>query len=88
MRTTIDIPDTLARQARIAAARRGIRIKDLVTTALEHELDASSEKPKGRPIEFPLLTSRRPGSFILTPDEVHNILLREERAAHEAAQRR
>ena len=88
MRTTIDLPDTLARQAKVTAARRGVRLKDLVTAALEHELNASADKPGGHPIAFPLLPSRRPGSRDLTTDEVHSILLREERAAYEAAERR
>jgi len=88
MRTTLDLPDVLARRAKLAAVRRDMSLKDLVVTALEHELDARAAKPKGKPVKLPLVKSRKPGSRSLTPEEVHSILAREERAAYEAVERR
>ena len=38
MKTTIDIPDPLYRQAKIRAVEKGTSLKALVLTALEHEL--------------------------------------------------
>lgn len=38
MKTTLEMPDELFRRAKIVAAKRGQSLKQLVTTALEHEL--------------------------------------------------
>ena len=38
MRTTIDIPDEILRQAKAQAALRGIRLKELIAEALEKSL--------------------------------------------------
>ncbi|MFA5043026.1 MAG: hypothetical protein WC381_02855 [Kiritimatiellia bacterium] len=88
MRTTLDFPDTLARRAKTVAVRRGITLKALVTQALEENLDAVASKPSGGSIKFPLVRSRKPGALLLTPDDIHDILLREESAAYETAMRR
>jgi hypothetical protein len=45
MKTTIEIPDTLYRRAKVRAAEDSITLKDLVVTALEHELRRSKEGP-------------------------------------------
>lgn len=88
MRTTLDLPDPVARRAKLAAVCRNMSLKDLVVTALEHELDAGRTKPRGGDLHLPLIPSRKPGSRALSPDEVHEILVREERAAYETAERR
>jgi len=87
MRTTLDLPDAVARRAKLAAVRRDISLKDLVVEALEHELDAAAGKPAGGVLHLPLIPSKRPGSRRLSPDDVHEILVREELAAYETAQR-
>ncbi len=38
MKTTLEMPDELFRRAKTTAAKRGQSLKQLVTTALEHEL--------------------------------------------------
>ena len=88
MRTTLEFPEALAQRAKTAAVRRGITLKALVTEALEQTLNAAAAKPAGRAIRFPLVKSRKPGALKLTPAEVHDILLHEEAAAYEVAQRR
>jgi len=88
MRTTLEFPDVLAQRAKTAAVRRGITLKALVTQALEKSLDAAISKPSGRSIKFPLVRSRKPGVLLLTPEAIHDILLREESAAYETALRR
>jgi len=48
MRTTIDLPDPLFREVKATAARRGMRLKDYVTEALQEKLakrPTHSEKP-------------------------------------------
>ena len=87
MRTTLELPDAVARRAKLAAVRRDMSLKDLVVAALERELDAGTAKPKGGALELPLIPSKKPGSRRLSPDDVHDILVREERAAYETAQR-
>jgi hypothetical protein len=44
MKTTLEMPDDLFRRAKATAAKRGQSLKQLVTTALEHEL-AKRSKP-------------------------------------------
>lgn len=39
MKTTIDIPDSLYKRAKIRAIERGLTLKDIVLTSLERELD-------------------------------------------------
>ncbi len=84
----MDLPDAVARRAKMAALRRNMSLKDLIVVALERELDAGRIKPRGAALTFPLIPSRKPGQRALSPDEVHEILVREEQAAYEAAQRR
>jgi hypothetical protein len=40
VKTTIDIPDSLYKKAKIRAIERGLTLKDIVLTSLERELDA------------------------------------------------
>lgn len=58
MRTTIDLPDALFRQAKASAAKNGLSLKDLVTKALTRELDSSSptdRKKIGYRVQLPLI---------------------------------
>ncbi len=71
----MDLPDALARRAKMAAVQRGISLKNLMTEALERDLDAASSKPSVHPLRFPLVRSRKPGALNLTPDEIHGILV-------------
>lgn len=38
MKTTVEIPDSLFRRAKVVAAQRGLRLRDLFTEALERML--------------------------------------------------
>lgn len=40
MKTTLKLPDELLRRAKTVAAKRGMSLKQLVTTALEREVEA------------------------------------------------
>ncbi len=46
MKTTIDIPDPLYRQAKIRAAERSTSLKNILLRGLERELSAGSEPAK------------------------------------------
>ncbi len=43
MKTTLELPDTILRKAKILAAERDTSLKDLVTQALERFIDAPVE---------------------------------------------
>ena len=54
MKTTIDIPDELFREAKARAAMDGIKLKDLVADALRTKLRAAPAKKKRR-VKFPII---------------------------------
>jgi hypothetical protein len=53
MRTTIDLPDQLHREAKSRAARSGLSLKDLITRLVERGLRQGDEQP-------PVVRQRRP----------------------------
>ena len=46
MKTTLEIPDTIFRRAKSAAADRGIPLREFVTEAVREKLVADSKQPK------------------------------------------
>ncbi|HEY3291028.1 MAG TPA: hypothetical protein VGK87_12930 [Anaerolineae bacterium] len=56
MKTTIEIPDALFREAKARAAMQGIKLKDLIADALREKLSAP---PADRPrrTKFPIIES-------------------------------
>ena len=72
----------------MAAIRQGITFKELVTDALEHEIGAGARRGDQRALKFPLVTSRKPAAYDFSPDQIADILIREEAAAYETTQRR
>lgn len=59
MKTTLDMPDPLFRQMKIAAATRGVTIKDLVVSALEKELNVNTHFAPTASIKSPLQEAER-----------------------------
>jgi len=51
MRTTLDLPDNLLKQAKIKAAEEGISLKELFTRSLMKELSENSIKQNTPPWE-------------------------------------
>ncbi len=49
MRITVEIPDRLFRQAKAAAARQGIPLKDFFAEALRQRLRAETRTSAGKP---------------------------------------
>ncbi|MGA7391070.1 MAG: hypothetical protein WBL40_05685 [Terrimicrobiaceae bacterium] len=47
MKTTLDLPDDLLREAKVVAARRKTTLKDLVTRSLRREIGMGSIPPPG-----------------------------------------
>jgi len=64
MRTTLDLPDNLLRQAKITAVQRGTTLRELVSTALTRELNQPqpAEHPK-KHARFPIFASTEPGAL-------------------------
>lgn len=63
MRTTVDIPDELYRQAKSQAALQGVRLRDLIEDGLRRVLGMPSAREKPRRVKFPLHRSRQPGAL-------------------------
>jgi hypothetical protein len=59
MRTTIDIPDELYREAKARAALDGVKLKDLFTEALREKLRAPAPKARRHRTKFPIIKSTR-----------------------------
>lgn len=53
MKTTIELPDPILRQARILAAARGTTLKQLFTEALEEKLRTAPERLRNARAERP-----------------------------------
>ena len=69
MRTTIDLPDPLFKEAKSAAALRGQSLKAIMVTALRRELrhgraTPASQGPRNRK-KFPVLACK--GDFVINP---------------------
>ena len=84
MRTTVELPDRLFREAKSKAAKEGVPLKALFTRALEREIESPKMSPKVR-LQFPLvhrdidpaillpaLTKQQIGE-ILDAEEVHRL---------------
>lgn len=63
MRTTVDLPDDLYRQAKSEAALQGKPLRDLVEEGLRRVLGLPIRPPGVRRVEFPLHHSRHPASL-------------------------
>lgn len=73
MRTTIDLPNDLFRQAKSKAALRGKSLKEFVQVAIEKEVSAKDPKSSFR-AKLPLIKSRKPKSLSLTNNEIEDLL--------------
>ena len=71
MKTTVEIPDELFREAKATAARNGTKLKDLVADGLR--LVLTQAKPERSRLQFPLIP-RRKGSPQLTAAKVNEII--------------
>jgi hypothetical protein len=83
MRTTIDLPDDLFRQAKARAAINGLRLKDLITRFVEQGLrqEALPSTAPHRRSELPVARGATGRTLPdLTSAEIHHILEEEETA--------
>ncbi len=92
MKTTVEIPDQLFRQAEEQAARDGRKLEDLMTEGLRQVLtvEPASPRPTGRRVEFPII-KRKPGAPPITQemvDRAEEQMLKEEAEYHAQFMRR
>jgi hypothetical protein len=76
MKTTVEIPDELFREAKATAARNGSKLKDLVVEGLRFVLGKT--KTEKRHLRSPMITGK-PGAAILTAARVSEIEANEAR---------
>lgn len=74
MRTTVDIPDSIYRRLKSAAAVQGCSIKELVLRGVKAELEGSGKKCRKRKVKLPLIDSKKPGWLALTNTRINEIL--------------
>jgi hypothetical protein len=72
MRTTVDLPDALFREAKVTAARQGIPLRVLIENAVSRELTRGATK--GARIEGPLVRTRRGHVIRLTNAKIEELL--------------
>lgn len=82
MRTTIDLPDELLRQAKAKAALDGMKLKDLITRYVEQGLRSTSpHSSRRRRSRLPLARAAMGHALpALTNADIHRILDEEEAA--------
>jgi hypothetical protein len=55
MRTTVDLPDALYRKTKAVAALRGLKMKDIIIKAVEHEVNQVPPKAPQKRVKLPLI---------------------------------
>lgn len=74
MRTTLDLPDDTFRQLKSLAAQRGMTLKQVLRAAVEKELASATSRTWDRPVKFPILDSKEPGTLNLTNADIEDLL--------------
>ena len=72
MRTTVDLPDSLFRKAKITAAMRGITLKEVIIGAIEKEV--SPAEKTDQPVRLPLVKMRKGNSLNLAGFDFDDLL--------------
>jgi hypothetical protein len=73
MRTTIDMPPTLMRAAKMRAAEQGESLKDLVNRAVAHEVGVPAT-PKGKAgrVALPLIARDATPTVLVTNEDIED----------------
>lgn len=72
MRTTLDLPDDVLRQAKITAVERGSTLRQIVIDALRHELGSIAPRRR-RLTKPPVALSADAPLRSLSPDEIKRL---------------
>ncbi|HRZ35960.1 MAG TPA: hypothetical protein P5534_06315 [Candidatus Paceibacterota bacterium] len=90
MKTTVEIPDGLFREAKSRAALTGTKLKDLVADGLRMVLADGGGRGAPRRIQFPIIEAK-PGEPAITQqmvEEAEEQMLKEEAEHHAKLMRR
>lgn len=71
MRTTIDIPDELLKDAKRKAVEEDTTLRQLIIDGLKLRACVPKSRQK---IEFPIIRSKEPGTLQLTNEQIYDIL--------------
>jgi hypothetical protein len=82
MRTMLDLPDQSMKRAKIAAAERGVTLRELSGSALARDLATSLLPGAKRRVQFPVFFSTHPGSLRLTNVDIARSEAAEDRRRH------
>jgi hypothetical protein len=72
MRTTLDLPDDVLRQAKIAAVERGLTLRQVVIDALKHELGSVAQRRR-RLTKPPVQLSADAPLRSLSPEDIKRL---------------
>jgi hypothetical protein len=73
MRTTIDMPPTLMRAAKMRAAEHGESLKDLVNRAVAHEVGVpATTKGKAGRVTLPLIARDATPTVLVTNEDIED----------------
>jgi hypothetical protein len=79
MRTSVDLPDDLMREAKMVAVKRGVTLRELMSRALRRELLATGDEPPARRrLEFPLVRSGPGGVLQVTEEDIRQAELEDD----------
>jgi plasmid stability protein len=93
VKTTLDIPDDLLRAMKMRAVQEGRKFKDVATEVFRRGLaqpKVAANSGGGQRVKLPLIQCRHPAASQakLTPDQVADVLLKQELEwSHEATRR-
>jgi len=73
MRTTVDLPDQLLREAKAAAALEGRTLREFLVEAVQQRLHGGDSRRTAR-VSLPLVRSSAPGSLALTNEDIGRLL--------------
>jgi hypothetical protein len=93
MRTTIDLPDSLLRQAKARAALEGLTLKELITSYVVQGLQQGPVQPEAQPRRRsapPMIAKAATGKPIpaLSADELAELEIQEDLEKYERSTRR
>jgi len=75
MRTSVDLPDSIYRQMKVAAATEGTTIREIILEGLALRLRNSSPAAMhGSASRFPAIQSKNPGSLKLGEEGVYEYI--------------
>lgn len=80
MRTTVDVPDDLMRQAKALAAMRGVKLKDLITDFISQGLRSGAlRSPANHRSKLPaLIPSAERKMMSVTNEDVEKLIFEED----------